>query len=87
MPFGAILIVILLGIAIFAATCIARYNKCEDIADSPFKCPNCDEEFKVSWARIMFTPNVSLVFNKRMRLKCPHCKMTDMCKWQSEFDL
>ena len=87
MTFGVILIVILLGIVLFIARCIARYSKCEDIADKPFKCPNCDEEFKVSWARIMFTPNVSLVFNKRLRLKCHHFKTTDLCKWQSEVDL
>lgn len=87
MPFGLILAVILLGIATFSVTGILRYNKCEEIADCPFKCPNCEKEFHANWVKIMFSPTITLVLNKKMRLKCPHCKKIDMCKWLSEIDL
>ena len=87
MPFGLILLAILLLIAFFSVKWIMRYNKAEDIAVSPFKCPNCEQEFHISAAKALFTPCVTLAFNKKMKLKCPHCNKTDMCKWLSEIDL
>ena len=56
MPFGVTLVLILSGIIIFSVKLIFRYNKCDDIADTPFKCPNCENEFNVSAFKIMFSP-------------------------------
>ena len=87
MKFGLILATLLLGIVLFSIKLIARYNKCENIAVSPFKCSECEKEFRISAARVLFSPNITLALSKKLKLKCPHCQKTNMCKWMSEYDL
>ena len=86
MSFGKILFLLFLIIVWYIIKFISLIYHFKDIAEKPFLCPNCGEEFYVSWARLMFLPNFPLAFKKEMRLKCPHCKKRGMCKWQSEED-
>ncbi len=52
---------------------------CQEIADKPFKCPNCGHRFYVKWYQ-MFFKRMTVYTYKNARLKCPACGITDMCK-------
>ena len=50
----------------------------------PFVCPNCGERFYAKWYSFCFFQWERFDCNKTLKLKCPHCKKTDVCKWMSD---
>lgn len=52
---------------------------CREITDKPFFCPNCGHKFYVKWYQMWFKQNSVYVW-KSAKLKCPNCKVTDMCR-------
>lgn len=59
---------------------ISDIDKVKEIAEKPFICPNCGKEFYKKWNRLYFNGFTPKLTNKA-RLKCPHCKETDFCRW------
>ena len=64
----------------YLCTDIDAVAYCKEIAEKPFICPNCGKEFHVKWNRLWFTGG-TLGFSNKVQLKCPHCKVTDACRW------
>ena len=62
---------------------INAVDKCKEIAEKPFVCPNCGGEFHVKWKRLWFKNCYALDggFSNKAVLKCPHCKERDACRW------
>ncbi len=52
----------------------------KEIAEKPFVCPNCGKEFYKKWSQLYFHGFDPRLTNKA-RLKCPHCKERDACRW------
>ena len=62
--------------------CIDRDVKMlKEYAQKPFVCPNCGKKFLVKWHQLWFGRGVSLAMVNKAKLKCPHCKTTDFCRW------
>lgn len=55
-------------------------DECKEIAEKPFVCPNCGKEFYKKWGQLYFNAFTPKLTNKAI-LKCPHCKVTDACRW------
>lgn len=56
-------------------------NRCKEYAEKPFVCPNCGETFYVKWYHLWNGRECTLVVSEKAKVKCPHCKQTDMCRW------
>ena len=59
---------------------IDAVDDCKEIAEKPFICPNCGKEFHKKWNQLYFS-GFSLELTNKARLKCPHCKERDACRW------
>jgi len=45
----------------------------------PFICPNCGHSFYAKWYQLMFYKRYTIRAFNQARLKCPKCKVRDMC--------
>ena len=63
-----------------ACTDIDSVDKCKEIAEKPFICPNCGKDFYKKWNQLYFNGFDPRLTNKAI-LKCPHCKEKDACRW------
>ena len=83
--FGAILafIIHLPDLLFHMCIDINAVSMCKEITEKPFVCPNCGGEFHVKWKRLWFKNCYALDggFSNKAVLKCPHCKVTDACRW------
>ena len=59
---------------------LTSIEKCKEIAEKPFICPNCGKEFHKKWNQLYFNAFDPRLTNKAI-LKCPHCKEKDACRW------
>ena len=59
---------------------LSPIDECKEIAEKPFVCPNCGKEFYKKWNQLYFNGFTPKLTNKA-RLKCPHCKEKDACRW------
>ena len=59
-------------------------QRAKNYAEKPFVCPNCGEIFSVRWQNLWWYRNYTLIMNGKAKLKCPKCKVSDMCRWTGE---
>ena len=57
------------------------FHEYKDTAEKPFVCPNCGSEFHKKWYHLLFHRYNTIRAFGKANLKCPHCKVTDMCRW------
>ena len=57
------------------------FKRFKEYVKTPFVCPNCGKNFFAKWYHLLWNRDVSLVMVKKAKLKCPHCKIKDMCRW------
>ena len=57
---------------------VDEYKK---IVKKPFVCPNCGQEFYKKWYHLWLTGFSESGISNKAKLKCPHCKETDACRW------
>ena len=57
------------------------YHEYKDVVEKPFVCSNCGSEFYKKWYHMLFGRYATLRSGGRARLKCPHCKERDFCRW------
>jgi len=51
------------------------------LADNIYVCANCGHKFKPNWNDFDIFPTISLIFSyKKQKLKCPECKIRDICR-------
>ena len=60
------------------------YKRFQEYVETPFVCPNCGKTFYAKWYHLYFGRNVTLEMVKKVKLKCPHCKERDMCRWMKD---
>lgn len=51
-------------------------------AETPFACPNCGGVFHAKWYRLFGVRRLRLVMHGNIKLKCPRCGKTDLCRWK-----
>ena len=51
-------------------------------AETPFACPNCGGVFHAKWYRLLGVRRLRLVMHGNIKLKCPRCGKTDLCRWK-----
>ena len=56
----------------------------QELAENPFVCPNCGQQFFIKWYKLNFGRSYTVYAFGKARLKCPHCKVSDMCRQVSE---
>ena len=57
------------------------YHEYQDVVEKPFVCPNCGGEFHKKWYHMLFHRYTTIRTFGKANLKCPHCKVTDACRW------
>ena len=56
-------------------------NKFKETVEKPFVCPNCSRFFYKKWYHMLFHRYTSIRTFGKAKLKCPHCKKNDACRW------
>ena len=59
-------------------------TKSKEYAKKPIACPNCGKSFYAKWHQLWILKDISLIMTEKVKMKCPHCKQTDLCRWQSD---
>jgi len=49
------------------------------LAGEPFACPNCGYHFYAKWYQLIFGQGYTIRAFGQARIKCPKCKILDMC--------
>jgi len=49
------------------------------LAGEHFACPNCGHHFYAKWYQLIFGQRYTIHAFGQARIKCPKCKMRDMC--------
>ena len=57
------------------------FEELKEIAKYPFICPNCGKSFFAKRYHLLWNRGMSVAMVNKAKLKCPHCKSKDMCKW------
>ena len=57
---------------------LPAYYRLSEMAEKPFVCPNCGHRIYVKWYKLIFK-EFSIHVNNNVLLKCPKCKIKDMC--------
>ena len=74
----SVVLSVVLNLVLRIITRIRSYRRLKQYAEKPFACPNCGHIFYVKWYNLILKETVILMRDKAP-LKCPKCKMRDMC--------
>ena len=73
------LVVLLVIVFVLGLIFLSLVIGCSILAGEPFACPNCGHQFYAKWYQLIFGQRYTIRAFDQARIKCPKCKIRDMC--------